>query len=158
FVSFADNLVPDANFTADVFVHDALTGVTERISQAPDGTDANGESFTPFISADGRFVYFSSFASNLVAGDSDAGDVDAYLFDRQTSTMTAITSNRPSSGVINHGTAGGISGDGRFLTFTTQDVTFVDPDTNGFSEDSWLVDRATNQYELTSVNDAGQQA
>jgi len=71
--------------------------------------------------------------------------------------MSAITSNRPSSSVINHGTAGGISGDGRFLTFTTQDVTFVDPDTNGFNEDSWLVDRATGVYELTSVDDTAQQ-
>jgi uncharacterized repeat protein (TIGR01451 family) len=158
FESSADNIVPDNNFTDDVFVHDRQTGVTERISQAPDGSDANGQSlFAPRLSADGRFVYFSSFASNLVTGDPDNGDVDAYLFDRQTRTMTAITSNKPASGVLNHGTAGGISGDGRFLTFTTQDTTFVTPDTNGFFEDAWLVDRQTGDYVLVGVNDAGQQ-
>lgn len=158
FLSNADNIVPDNNFTADVFVHDRQTGVTERISEAPDGSDANGQSlFAPRLSADGRFVYFSSFASNLVAGDSDHSDVDAYLFDRESQTMSAITSNRPSSDVINHGTAGGISGDGRFLTFTTQDVTFVDPDTNGFFEDAWLVDRQTGEEVLVGVNDAGEQ-
>jgi uncharacterized repeat protein (TIGR01451 family) len=158
FLSTADNIVPDHNFTADVFVHDRQTGVTERISEAPDGSDANGQSlFAPRLSADGHFVYFSSFASNLVAGDPDNQDVDAYLFDRQTQTMTAITSNRPSSQVLNHGTAGGISGDGRFLTFTTQDTTFVDPDTNGFFEDAWLVDRQTGEEALVGVNDAGQQ-
>ena len=51
----------------------------------------------------------------------------------------------------------GISGDGRYLTFTTQDNTFVTPDANGFFEDAWLVDRATGEYILVSVNDAGEQ-
>lgn len=158
FLSNADNIVPDNNFTADVFVHDRQTGVTERISEAPDGSDANSQSlFAPRLSAEGRFVYFSSFASNLVAGDPDNQDVDAYLFDRQTQTMTAITSDRPSSQVLNHGTAGGISGDGRYLTFTTQDITFITPDTNGFFEDAWLVDRQTGDEVLVGVNDAGQQ-
>jgi uncharacterized repeat protein (TIGR01451 family) len=158
FLSVSDNLVPDTNFTSDVFVHDRQTGVTERISEAPDGSDANGQSlFAPRLSADGRFVYFTSFASNLVAGDPDNGDVDAYLFDRQTQTATAITSNRPSSGVIAHGIAAGISGNGRYLTFTTQDTSFISPDTNGFFEDAWLVDRTTGEYVLVGVNDAGEQ-
>jgi uncharacterized repeat protein (TIGR01451 family) len=158
FLSFADNLVPDGNSTGDVYIHDRQTGVTERISQAPDGSDADGQSlFAPRLSADGRFVYFSTFASNLVTGDPDNGDVDAYLFDRQTRTMTAITSNRPSVGVIAHGIAGGISGDGRFLTFTTQDTSFITPDTNDFFEDAWLVDRTTGEYVLVSRNDAGEQ-
>jgi len=160
FVSVSDNLVPDANFTADVFVHDRQTGVTERISQAPNGADANSQSlFAPRLNADGRFVYFTSFASNLLEGDSDNSDVDAYLFDRQTDTTTAITSNRGSSGsfVINHGIAAGISGDGRYLTFTTGDNTFVTPDTNNFFEDAWLVDRVTGDAVLVGVNDAGEQ-
>jgi uncharacterized repeat protein (TIGR01451 family) len=158
FLSNADNIVPDGNFTADVFVHDRQTGVTERISQAPDGSDANGQSlFAPHLSADGRFVYYTSFASNLVAGDPDNSDVDAYLFDRQTRTTSAITSNRPSSGVISHGIAGGISGDGRFLTFTTQDNSFITPDTNNFFDDAWLVDRSTGESFLVGRNDAGEQ-
>ena len=158
FLSNADNIVPDGNFTADVFVHDRQTGVTERISQAPDGSDANGQSlFAPRLSSDGRFVYYSSFASNLVVDDPDNGDVDAYLFDRQTQTTTAITSNRPSSGVIQHGIAGGISGDGNFLTFTTQDNSFITPDTNNFFDDAWLVDRSTGESFLVGRNDAGAQ-
>jgi uncharacterized repeat protein (TIGR01451 family) len=160
YVSFSDNLVPDGNFTADIFVHDRQTRVTERISQAPDGSDANGQSlFAPHVNADGRFVYFSSFASNLVAGDPDNNDVDAYLFDRQTDTTTAITSMQGSGLCCTtlHGLAGGISGDGRYLTFTTQDDTFVIPDTNGFFEDAWLLDRVTGEYVLVGVNDAGVQ-
>ena len=157
FISSSSNLVPDTGFTDNVFVHDRQTGVTERISQAPDGSSANGQSFSPQLNADGRFVYFTSFASNLVAGDSDNGDVDAYVFDRQTGTTEAITSNTPSTGVISHGTADGISGNGRYVTFTTKDITFVTPDENGYIEDAWLFDRATGEYVLLSVNDAGEQ-
>src|SRR4029453_2237767 len=52
----ADNIVPDDNLTADVFVHDGQTGVTERMSEAPDGSDANSPSlFAPSLSAEGRF-------------------------------------------------------------------------------------------------------
>jgi uncharacterized repeat protein (TIGR01451 family) len=159
FASFSDNLAPDGNLTGDIYVHDRQTGVTERITRAPDGADANSQSFAPLLNADGRFVYFTSFASNLVAGDPDNNAVDAYLFDRQTGTMSAITSSRGSGLCCStlHGLAGGISGDGRYLTFTTQDDTLVSPDTNGFFEDAWLVDRATGQYELVSRNDAGEQ-
>jgi uncharacterized repeat protein (TIGR01451 family) len=154
FVSFSDNLAPDGNFTGDIYVHDRSTGVTELISRAHDGGNANSQSFAPTINADGRFVYYTSFASNLVEGDNEDNSVDAYLFDRQTGTTTAITFS--ASGFA-HSSAGAISADGRFLTFTTQDTTFLTLDANGFLEDAWLVDRATGEYILVSVNDAGVQ-
>jgi hypothetical protein len=51
-----------------VFVHDRQTGGTERISQAPDGSDANSQSlFAPHLNSDRRFVYFTSFASNTAS-------------------------------------------------------------------------------------------
>jgi uncharacterized repeat protein (TIGR01451 family) len=164
FLSFADNLAPgDSNFTADVFVHDRQTGVTQRISQAPDGSDAQGQSlFAPQLSADGRFVYFSSFASNMTEpAEPDANsDVDAFLFDRLTGQMTAVTSNAgdPNSFVTQHGVAADISSDGRFMTFTTQDPGFLSTDTNGFNDDAFRFDRSSGSYTLLSVNDAGVQA
>jgi uncharacterized repeat protein (TIGR01451 family) len=157
FVSSADNLVPDGNFTGDIYLHDRQAGTTERISEAPDGSDANSQSFAPNLNQDGRFVYFTSFASNLIAGDQDDSAVDAYLFDRQTGTMEGITSV-PQSETVHHSQAGGISGDGRFVTFSTQDTGFVTPDTNGAFDDAWLVDRSTGEYILVGVNDAGAQA
>jgi uncharacterized repeat protein (TIGR01451 family) len=154
FVSFSDNLAPDNNFADDIYLHDRQTGVTERISKAFDGGDSNGSSSGPTLNADGHFVYYTSFASNLVAGDNDDGSVDAYLFDRQTGQTQAITQ---SSAGFGHSSAGGISADGRFVTFTTQDTTFVTPDANGAFEDAFLVDRQTGARFLLSVNDAGQQ-
>ena len=65
-------------------------GTTERVSVASDGTQANGVSLTPSISADGRFVAFASHASNLVPGDTN-GNVDVFVHDRQTG-MSEIVS------------------------------------------------------------------
>ncbi len=72
FVSYASNLVPsDTNSWGDVFVHDRRTGTTRRVSLGPDGAQGNGHSFVPVLSADGWFVAFRSFASNLVPGDTN---------------------------------------------------------------------------------------
>ena len=72
FESFATNLVPDdSNATADVFVRDRLTGVTERASVASDGTPGNHTTyeFPLALSGDGLVVAFDSDADNLVAND-----------------------------------------------------------------------------------------
>ena len=85
FVSLADNLVPgDTNFTPDVFVHDRKTGATERVSVDSAGNEGNGNdgSFEPAISAHGRFVAFSSFADNLVPGDTN-DESDVFVHDRK---------------------------------------------------------------------------
>jgi hypothetical protein len=73
FRSSASNLVRgDTNNVQDVFVHDRMTGVTRRVSVGPSGTQANASSSSARLSADGCFVAFGSFASNLVRGDTNA--------------------------------------------------------------------------------------
>src|SRR5262249_55222546 len=82
FASDADNLVADdTNGVRDAFVHELATGVTERVSLANDGSQANGPSvgpgirggttMAPGISGDGRLVTFDSIATNLVEGDTN---------------------------------------------------------------------------------------
>jgi hypothetical protein len=74
FGSHAYNLVDgDTNDKYDIFVHDRLTGETRRVSVASDGTQGNSRSIFPSISADGRFIAFGSYASNLVDGDTNSG-------------------------------------------------------------------------------------
>jgi Tol biopolymer transport system component len=77
FESGASNLVAgDTNDAFDVFVRDRVGRKTTRVSVKSNGKQANGTSFNPSISADGRYVAFWSGASNLVAGDTnDAQDV-----------------------------------------------------------------------------------
>ena len=73
FVSEADNLVPnDTNGCADVFVRDLLADSTLLVSADMSGAaPGNGPSTSPAISADGRYVAFTSSATNLVAGDTN---------------------------------------------------------------------------------------
>ena len=86
FESLATNLVMgDTNFFVDIFVRDTCVGgpagctpSTIRVSVDSAGTEGNGASVRPTISADGRFVAFSSAASNLVAGDTN-GVWDVFL-------------------------------------------------------------------------------
>ena len=81
FDSSATNLVSgDSNVVSDIFVHDTQTGATTRVSVDATGTQANGASVFPEISADGRYVVYYSAADNLVSGDTN-GINDAFRVD-----------------------------------------------------------------------------
>jgi Tol biopolymer transport system component len=83
FESFASHLVTgDTNDSSDIFVHDHQTGETRRVSVASSGSEGNGSAHNPAISADGRWVVFDSFASNLVPGDTNGID-DVFVHDNQ---------------------------------------------------------------------------
>lgn len=84
FASLASDLVPgDLHGEVDVFLRDLVGGTTTRLSVAPGGVEADSDSgiYQPVITGDGRFVAFESFASNLVAGDTN-GSADIFVLDR----------------------------------------------------------------------------
>ena len=90
FESHADNLVPgDTNRAADVFLYDRTTGRLRRLSQAADGGQASGHSTHPSISADGRFVSFTSDAPDLVPGD-DNGAPDVFVVELATGAVERV--------------------------------------------------------------------
>jgi Tol biopolymer transport system component len=157
FISEASNLVAgDTNGTIDVFVRDRVARVTRRVSVGPAGQQANGSSFEPVISADGRFVVFSSFASNLVAGDTN-GAQDVFVRDR-----VAQVTRRVSVGPAGQQTNGNsfepaISADGRFVAFRSLASNLVAGDTNG-SYDVFVRDRMAQLTRRVSVGPGGQQA
>ena len=94
FTSSADNLVPgDTNKAHDVFIRDLLAGTTALVSVSTDGIDpGNGDSFSPVISADGRYVLFHSKASNLASGSFGSGVENLFFRDLQTATTYALAS------------------------------------------------------------------
>ena len=95
------------------------------------GDGANASSADPALSADGRFVLFTSTSSNLVPGD-DAND-DLFRFDRDTASV--VRANLPRATRIRGSLQpGGISADGRYATFSTTDGSLVAGDTNGASD------------------------
>jgi len=129
FYSEANNLVDgDNNGHYDVFVHDLQTGATSRVSVDSEGNQSNGGSYNPKISANGRYVAFESSASNLVEDDTN-GAPDIFVHDRVTGVITRA------SLAYNGSQAGGgydcsISGDGRYVAFTSAASDLVTGDTN----------------------------
>jgi Tol biopolymer transport system component len=119
FVSAATHLVAgDGNDAADVFVRDLQDGTTTRVSVSSTGAEANGESGSPSLSADGRLVVFWSMASNLVEGDGN-GFSDVFLHDMSTRvTIRVSVSSGGAEGDSFSGLRGlSMSADARFVFF-----------------------------------------
>jgi Tol biopolymer transport system component len=143
FYSNASNLVPgDTNNNIDLFVRDTLANTTTRISVDSAGNQANREAYGSSISADGRFVAFTSFASNLVPGDTNE-NYDTFVRDLSTNTTTRVSVN--SAGNQASGSPGtpSISADGRFVVFDSFASNLVPGDTNA-SDDIFVRDLLTN--------------
>jgi Tol biopolymer transport system component len=159
FVSAATNLVSgDTNNFQDIFVHDRQTGQTTRVSVASDGTQANGHSYDPSISADGRYVAFASLASNLVSGDTN-GAWDVFVHDRQTGETTRVSVASDGTQAIGFffGSSPSISADGRYVAFDSWATNLVSGDTND-KPDVFVHDRQTGQTTRVSVSSDGTQA
>lgn len=141
FVSDASNLVSgDTNGSADIFLYDAVNLTTSRVSVRSGGTESNGDSAHPTLSADGRYVAFSSRASNLVNGDTNNVE-DVFI--RDTSTPSTYRISVSQQGVEGNGasTAPSISNDGRFVVFVSAASNLVPNDTNGV-EDVFIYDQS----------------
>ena len=157
--SEADNLVPgDTNEASDIFCYDRQNGTTFLVSLTSDGSQANGDSFTPSTSSDGRYVTFTSLANNLVEGDTN-GDRDVFVRDLQTGTTERISVS--SEGVQGNSASGGlgagpgrISGDGRYVVFGSFAGSLT-PDDNNLRDDVFLRDRTLGTTVRASVSGDG---
>jgi len=154
FQSKASNLVPqDRNGKADIFVHDRQTGLTTRVSVASGGREGGQASNSPSISSDGRYVAFTSWASNLVWNDWN-GYRDIFVHDRQTG-LTMRVSVAPGGFQGNeHSLYPSISSDGRFVTFQSKASNLVPGDTN-HATDVFVYDRQAGQTARVSVDSGG---
>ena len=157
FTSVADLVEGLQHNGPDVFLRDRTDGVTELISVSSDGIQANGWSSEPAISADGRFVAFSSHGNNLIAIDRNSTS-DVFLRDRLGMITERITvgysgedSNGPSYGTI------AITPDGRFIAFTSRASNIVENDTNQY-DDVFVWDGMSRTTERVSISTTGQQA
>ena len=131
FSSSASNLVPgDTNKTSDVFVRDRATGVTSRVSVSSNESQGNGGSDLPTVSADGRYVAFTSEASNLVAGDTNKSP-DVFVRDRVQGTTARASVATGGAQARLGATDPHISGDGHVVAFSSESANLVPGDTNG---------------------------
>lgn len=113
FGSAASNLVGgDNNISEDVFIHDRLTGETSRVSIKSDGKEAYGQSGSPSISADGRYVAFESSA-NLESPT--LGYQDVFVHDRDTGETTRSSISSTGIPANSYSFLEAISADGQYV-------------------------------------------
>lgn len=161
FASIADNLVfGDDNAASDVFVADLKTGTIRRASVSGRGGQGNGPSSNPSISADGRFVSFTSAASNLVRRDRNRVQ-DVFVHDMLTgSTRLASVSSagRQQNAAVSPPfvQVSGLSGDGRFVVFDSDANNLVARDRNDHT-DVFRHDMLTGRTQLVSRSARGGQ-
>ncbi len=168
FATESDNFFEVDDDWVDIFVRDRQAATTEMLSITSKGFGSDAPSFGPAISADGRYVAFQSFTTNLISGDKNAlGDI--LLRDRQTDETTRVSVD--STGVEGTGAFPGIDGapsisaDGRFIAFHSSFTNLVPDDTNicgicftpGCCEDVFVHDTLSGTIERVSVDNAGGQ-
>ncbi len=156
FVAFASpqtNLVDgDNNGRADVFVYDVQKQTFERISVSSEGTEANNDSSSPAISADGRFVAFESYAVNLDQVEADPYITQIYVRDRMTGTTERISVRNGIAADMDSSTPY-ISSNGRYIVFVSEYG--FDPSESGYTRDVYIHDRTSQTTELLSISASG---
>jgi Tol biopolymer transport system component len=146
FESEADDLVDgDTNGVLDVFMRDTLQGVTIRVSVTASGSQLQAPSRVSAISADGRFVTFTSSAEDLVPGDTN-GEADLFLYDVAARTQRLVP--------VDTRFGASMSRDGTRLAVSTE-AGLVPEDTNGV-RDVYVWDQGTGEVILASVSSAGE--
>ncbi len=155
FYSYASNLVSgDTNSSSDIFVRDLQTNQTSRVSVNSSGVEGDSDSFAPSISADGRYVAFHSFASNLVSGDTN-NTYDIFVRDRQTGQTSRVSID--SSGVEGNSNSynPSISADGRYVAFASESTNLVSGVDSNLKQDIFIHDRQTGDATRISVDSSG---
>jgi flagellin-like hook-associated protein FlgL len=158
FRSGATNLVAgDTNGTDDVFIKNLVTGVVTRVSTDATGTQAvGGASYFPSFSPDGRYLAFSSVATNLVSGDTNGVD-DAFIKDLETGAITRISTDSSGAQAVGGNTYNvRFSSDGQFVVFESGATNLVAGDTNN-QTDIFVKNLATGAVTRVSTNASGGQ-
>jgi Tol biopolymer transport system component len=161
FSSGATNLVdgPDLNGAAeDVYVVDTASMMFHRIGPGASGEQvADATSFSPAISADGRFVAFSSTVRQAGSARRGLRTINTYRHDRQTGITMRVSVTEAGGPPDGSSYTPVISGDGRFVAFVSEATNLIRHDANRLP-DVYLRDMAANVTELISRTRSGQPA
>jgi Tol biopolymer transport system component len=158
FASGASNLVPlDTNGDTDVFVYDAKTGVTERVSVTWQGQEGRDDSESPSISADGRYVAFLSRAWNMYPGGANLANPiwQVYVHDREGPSTIRLTV--PAAGGDPDGSSASpqISADGTRVVFTSTATNLLPGPGVDAMSDVYVYDLPTSSLVRASVAEDG---
>jgi len=154
FASKAANLVAgDANGYFDIYLRDTELGTTIRVSNGLAGAEPNDDSRWPEITEDGAFVLFSSKATNLVSGDTNAA-ADLFLYTVATGALERVNLTylglEAGAGVQMDHDLYDLSDDGRHIVFTSSSDDYVTTMTSNASRNVFLRDRIAGTTTLVS--------
>lgn len=156
FSSSASNLTAnDTNNAMDVFLHDRKTAKTSRVSLSSAGEQAETGISNGIvgISGNGQYVVFSSYSSNLVAGDTVSDDV--FLRDTKAGTTTWVSRAVRQTGFDGQSRFPSISNDGRYIAFQSGSSKLVDDDTDDVNSDIFIYDRVNKKSTKITRNANG---
>jgi Tol biopolymer transport system component len=154
FFSRASDLVTgDQNGLPDVYVRDLLHNATTRVSVDSASGEPDAQSRDPAISANGRYVAFTSDASDLVTGSHGT----LYVRDLQTASTSAVDLDGNGGTPDGGGSDASISADGRYIAFDSDSTDLVPNDTNG-TQDVFVRDTVLGTSTRLSVGTFGTQA
>jgi len=154
FSSDAYNLSAGSPNRRQVFLRDMTLGVTVVISETAAGVDADGHCDYEQISADGRYVTFRSFASNLALGGDTNNYGDVFVKDLVTGALERVSVSSHGLETDDQSNAMGISKGGRFVLFESYATNLVPGDNNG-AADVFLRDRWAGITRRVSVASDG---
>jgi hypothetical protein len=146
----------DGNNEVDAFLFDRTTGSNSLVSRTASSptTAANGESAFARLSADGRWISFSSAATDLVSGVTDTnGTYDAFVLDRLTGAVRLVSHRAGAPAAAGNAGSGAldISADGNSIALQTSATDLVAGVTDlNASADLVLIDRPSGFAELAS--------
>lgn len=159
FTSCSTNLVAHDNndVTTDVFVKDRLTGKVVLVSIDANGVQSDYPCFWPSISSDGRFVAFSSGSTKWGPTNYD-GDVNVFVCDRDpdgNGVFDEGNSTLEMAELLGGCNVSSISGDGRYLAFSSLNGMYIDPRCDSYEYNIFVRDRVAGTTSLISVSSSG---
>ncbi len=145
----------DTNEFHDIFIYERATGNLDLISTSPQGLIGDdGSTDWPTLSADGRYIFFQSWAGNLVAGDTEETN-DVFMYDQVTEEITCISVNEIGEcgrdGLV-HNYKSSVSADGRYILYHKDYFSSL----YGSADAFLIYDRVADETKRISVTEAGQ--
>jgi Tol biopolymer transport system component len=132
YVSDADNILAgDDNGVADIYLYDRSTHETTLVTHTPTGAVANVGGGDPSINADGRYIAYMSYSTDLLPGVGRSGTSQIYRYDRVTDTTMFVSRARDGSTPHTYSWYPAISATGRYVVYATPAGSVVNGDRNG---------------------------
>jgi Tol biopolymer transport system component len=155
-ISANGGLVVFSSASAQVYVRDIGAARTIHASVNDGGVAADDWTVAPVVSPSGRFVAFTSGATNLVTSDRSGGSIEAYLRDLEAGTTERVSIGGGGLAASTWSWAGAVSEGGRYVAFTAGAAGgSLTPDDTYPGSDVFVRDRQAQTSEVISIGPDG---